>query len=71
MVHHLADSRCGGLVSKHTTDTLLKMVKLVLTNSYFGFGQKMFHQISRAATGTIFAQPYASTFMDKFSFFKT
>lgn len=47
------------------------MVKLVLTNSYFGFGQKMFHQISRAATGTIFAQPYASTFMDKFSFFKT
>ena len=52
---------------------LVKMTEFVLTNNYFEFGQKVFHQISGTAIGTKFAPPYACIFMDKFeiSFLKT
>ena len=49
---------------KIPTDMLVKMAEFVLTNNYFEFGQKVFHQISGTAIGTKFAQP--CIFMDKF-----
>ena len=46
---------------------LVKMAEFVLTNKYFEFGQKVFHQISGTAIGTQFAPPlYACFFMDTF-----
>ena len=48
---------------KIPTDMLVKMAEFVLTNNYFEFGQKVFHQISGTAIGTKFAQP--CIFMDK------
>ena len=58
---------------KIPTDMLVKMAEFVLTNNYFEFGQKVFHQISGTAIGTKFAAPYACIFMDKFEigFLKT
>ena len=52
---------------------LVKMAEFVLTNNYFEFGQKVFHQISGTAIGVKFAPPYACIFMDKFEtdFLKT
>ena len=52
---------------------LLKMAEFVLTNNYFEFGQKEFHQISGTAIGTKFLPPYACIFKDKFeiNFLKT
>ena len=49
------------------------MAEFVLTNNYFEFGQKEFHQISGTAIGTKFLPPYACIFMDKFetNFLKT
>ena len=49
------------------------MAEFVLTNNYFEFGQKVFHQISGTAIGVKFAPPYACIFMDKFEtdFLKT
>ena len=48
------------------TDVLVKMAGFVLTNNYFEFGQKIFHQISGAAIGTKFAPPYGCILMDPF-----
>ena len=46
---------------------LVQMAEFVLTNNYFEFGQKVFHQISGTAIGTQFAPPlYVCFFMDKF-----
>ena len=49
------------------------MAEFVLTNNYFEFGQKVFHQISGTAIDTKFASPYTCIFMDKFetNFLKT
>ena len=44
---------------------LVKMAEFVLTNNYFEFGQRVFHQISGTAIGTKFTPPYACIFMDK------
>ena len=44
---------------KVPTGMLVKMAEFALTNNYFEFGQKIFHQISEAAIGTKFAPPYA------------
>ena len=51
---------------KIPTGILVKMAEFVLTNNYFEFGQKVFHQISGTAIGMKFAPPYVSIFMDKF-----
>ena len=51
---------------KMPTDMLVKMAEFVLTNNYFEFGRKVFHQISGTAIGTKFAPSYACIFMDKF-----
>ena len=48
------------------TDVPIKMAVFVLTNNYFDFGKKLFHQISETAVGTKFAPTCASIFMDKF-----
>ena len=58
---------------KIPTNMLVKMAELVLTNNYFEFGQKVFHQISGTAIDTKFASPYTCIFMDKFetNFLKT
>ena len=58
---------------KKPTDMLVKMAEFVLTNNYFEFGQKVFHQISDTAIDTKFTSPYACIFMDKFEvdFLKT
>ena len=52
---------------------LVKIAEFVLTNNYFEFGQKVFHQISRTAIGTKFTPPYACILMEKFdtNFLKT
>ena len=69
IVPYLGDSKCGRLVSMHTTDMFLKIAEFVLTSNYNDFGRKVFHQISRTAIGTEFALLYyASTFMGKFRF---
>ena len=49
------------------------MAEFVLTNNYFEFGQKVFHQISGTAIGTKFVPPYSCILMDKFEtdFLKT
>ena len=39
---------------KIPTGILVKMAEFVLTNNYFEFGQKVFHQISGTAIGTKF-----------------
>ena len=51
---------------KISTDMLVQMAEFVLTNNYFEFGQKAFHQISGIAIGTRFTPPYVWIFMDKF-----
>ena len=58
---------------KIPTGMLVKMAEFALTNNYFEFGQKVFHQISGTATSTKFTLPYACIFMDKFktNFLKT
>ena len=58
---------------KVPTDMLVKIAEFVLTNNYFEFGLKVFHQISRTAIGTKFTPPYACILMDKFdtNFLKT
>ena len=48
------------------TDVLVKVTGFVLTNNYFEFGQKVFHQISGTGIGTKFAPPYVNISMDKF-----
>ena len=48
------------------TDVLVKVTGFVLTNNYFEFGQKVFHQISGTAIGTKFAPRYVNIFLDKF-----
>ena len=47
-------------------DMLVKIADFVLTNNYFAFGQKLFHQISGTAICTKFAPPYVYIFMDNF-----
>ena len=51
---------------KIPTGMPVKMAKFFLTNTYFEFGQKVFHQISETAIGTKVAPPYACIFMDTF-----
>ena len=51
---------------KIPTGIPVKMAKFFLTNTYFEFGQKVFHQISETAIGTKVAPPYACIFMDTF-----
>ena len=48
------------------TDVLVKVTGFALTNNYFEFGQKVFHQISGTAIGTKFAPRYVNIFLDKF-----
>ena len=50
---------------KIPTGMLVKIAEFVLTNNYFEFGQRVFHQISGTAIGTKFTPPYACIFMDK------
>ena len=56
-----------------STGMLVKMAEFVLTNNYFEFGQKVFHQSSGTAIGRKFAPPSACIFLDKFetNFLKT
>ena len=42
---------------KLPADMVVQMPEFVLTNNYFEFGQKVFHQISGTAIGTKFAPP--------------
>ena len=42
------------------------MARFVLTNNYFEFGPKTWHQIAGTAIGTKCAPPYACIFMDQF-----
>ena len=47
------------------TNDLVKMTKLVLSNNYFEFSEKVFQQISRTAIGTKFAPTYACIYMEE------
>ena len=51
---------------KISSDTLIELAEVVLTNNIFEFGGKTFKQKCGAAIGTKFAPPYVILFMADF-----
>ena len=49
-----------------STESLVDLADLVLTNNFFEFDEKTFHQKQGTAIGTKFAPPYAVLFMSEF-----
>ena len=47
------------------TSDSVKMAKLVLSNNYFKFSEKVFQQISGTAIGTKFVPPCGCIYMDE------
>ena len=47
------------------TNDLVKMTKLVLSNNYFEFSEKVFQQILGTAIGTKFAPPHVCIYMEE------
>ena len=50
---------------KVPTGKLVKMAEFILKNNYFQFSDEMYQHIPGTSTGTMFAPPYACTFMDQ------